>query len=140
MKLCGEITVPGDKSITHRAIILSALADGESEIIGWLPSEDCKRTLNAVQAMGVSVVEGDGFLQVKGCGLFGLKEPGDVIDCGNSGTTLRLLTGLLAGQSQAASRPFFSVLTGDNSLRKRPMPRVVDPLREMGAKRSLIHI
>jgi len=125
--LSGEMTVPGDKSITHRAIILAALAEGESGIIGWLPSEDCRRTLDAVLAMGVSVVEDGDSLRINGCGLSGLKEPNDVIDCGNSGTTLRLLTGLLAGQS------FFSVLTGDASLKKRPMGRVVDPLREMGA-------
>ena len=127
MRLCGEIAVPGDKSITHRAIILSALARGASDLIGWLPSEDCRRTLAAVQAMGVSVLENGTSLRINGCGLSGLEEPSDIIDCGNSGTTLRLLTGLLAGQS------FFSALTGDDSLRKRPMRRVIDPLREMGA-------
>jgi 3-phosphoshikimate 1-carboxyvinyltransferase len=127
MKLQGEITVPGDKSITHRAIILAAIAEGESKIHGWLPSEDCRRTLNAVRAMGVSVKESGATLCVDGRGLSSLKEPGDFIDCGNSGTTFRLLTGLLSGQS------FFSALTGDASLRKRPMGRVVDPLHKMGA-------
>ncbi|MBI3358471.1 MAG: 3-phosphoshikimate 1-carboxyvinyltransferase, partial [Nitrospirae bacterium] len=127
MKLRGEVTVPGDKSITHRAIILAAIAEGEGKIIGWLPSEDCRRTLDAVRAMGVSIQEDRQTLRVKGCGLSGLKELEDVIDCGNSGTTLRLLTGLLSGQ------PFYSTLTGDGSLRRRPMGRVVDPLRKMGA-------
>jgi 3-phosphoshikimate 1-carboxyvinyltransferase len=127
VKLSGEITVPGDKSITHRAILLAAIAEGQSQIHGWLPSEDCRRTLNAVRAMGISVQEGEETLHIDGRGLSSLKEPGDFINCGNSGTTLRLLTGFLAGQS------FFSTLTGDNSLRKRPMGRVVDPLHKMGA-------
>ena len=127
MRLQGEITVPGDKSITHRAIILSALAEGQSQIHGWLPSDDCRRTLKAVQAMGVSIQENGETLCIEGRGLSSLKEPVNVIDCGNSGTTVRLLTGLLAGQS------FFSALTGDDSLRKRPMGRVVDPLHKMGA-------
>lgn len=127
MRLQGEITVPGDKSITHRAILLAAVAEGRSDIVGWLPSEDCKRTLDAVLAMGVPVHADGDSLQVNGRGLAGLTEPSNLIDCGNSGTTLRLLTGFLAGQS------FFSALTGDDSLRKRPMRRVVDPLREMGA-------
>jgi len=128
--LMGALTVPGDKSITHRAIILSALARGTSTLHGYLPSEDCLRTIAAFQQMGVPIhVESDGaipVLRITGKGLHGLSEPADVIDCGNSGTTLRLLSGLLSGQ------PFFSVLTGDASLRSRPMRRVVDPLRKMG--------
>ncbi len=128
--LIGTLTVPGDKSITHRAIILSALAQGTSVIRGYLPSEDCIRTLAAFQQMGISITsESDGpipILRVTGKGLHGLSEPSHIIDCGNSGTTLRLLSGLLAGQ------PFFSVLTGDASLLRRPMRRVVDPLRQMG--------
>ncbi len=126
--LAGTMTVPGDKSITHRAVILSALARGTSPIHGYLPSEDCLHTVAAFQQMGVSITsEPDGsLLRVSGKGL--LSEPHNVIDCGNSGTTTRLLTGLLAGQS------FFSVLTGDASLRSRPMRRVVDPLRRMGGK------
>jgi 3-phosphoshikimate 1-carboxyvinyltransferase len=130
--LRGTITVPGDKSITHRAVIFSALAEGPSEVIGYLPSEDCERTITAFREMGISIsvetVKGVPSLRVEGKGLWGLNEPTGVIDCGNSGTTLRLLTGLLAG------KPFFSVLTGDASLRKRPMRRVVDPLRMMGAE------
>lgn len=130
--LRGAITVPGDKSITHRAVIFSALAEGTSEVIGYLPSEDCERTVAAFREMGIAVsvetVNGVPSLHVIGKGLWGLTEPTGVIDCGNSGTTLRLLTGLLAG------KPFFSVLTGDASLRKRPMRRVIDPLRAMGAE------
>ncbi|NKE72781.1 3-phosphoshikimate 1-carboxyvinyltransferase [Candidatus Manganitrophus noduliformans] len=130
--LRGTITVPGDKSITHRAVIFSALGEGTSEVIGYLPSEDCERTITAFREMGIAIsvetVNGLPSLHVQGKGLWGLTEPTGVIDCGNSGTTLRLLTGLLAG------KPFFSVLTGDASLRKRPMRRVIDPLRSMGAE------
>jgi len=111
--------------------MLSALADGTSEIGGYLPSQDCEQTIKAFQSMGItmtrSVVAGLPSLTVEGKGLHGLSEPQEVIDCGNSGTTMRLLTGLLAGQN------FFSVLTGDRSLRTRPMRRVVDPLRMRGA-------
>lgn len=130
--LRGTVTVPGDKSITHRAVIFSALAEGPSEVVGYLPSEDCERTIAAFQEMGISIsvepINGVPSLHVQGKGLWGLTEPTGVLDCGNSGTTLRLLTGLLAG------KPFFSVLTGDASLRKRPMRRVIDPLRTMGAE------
>lgn len=130
--LRGTIAVPGDKSITHRAVIFSALGEGPSEVIGYLPSEDCERTITAFREMGIAIsvetVNGLPSLHVEGKGLWGLTEPTGVIDCGNSGTTLRLLTGLLAG------KPFFSVLTGDASLRKRPMRRVIDPLRTMGAE------
>lgn len=130
--LRGTITVPGDKSITHRAVIFSALGEGPSEVIGYLPSEDCERTITAFREMGISIsaerVNGVPSLHVQGKGLWGLSEPEGVLDCGNSGTTLRLLAGLLAG------KPFFSVLTGDASLRKRPMRRVIDPLRTMGAE------
>ncbi|WDT77071.1 MAG: 3-phosphoshikimate 1-carboxyvinyltransferase [Candidatus Manganitrophus sp.] len=130
--LRGTITVPGDKSITHRAVIFSALGEGPSEVIGYLPSEDCERTITAFREMGIAIsvetVNGLPALHVQGKGLWGLTEPTGVIDCGNSGTTLRLLAGLLAG------KPFFSVLTGDASLRKRPMRRVIDPLRTMGAE------
>ena len=132
--LRGTVRIPGDKSITHRAVIFSALAEGTSRIDGYLPSEDCLRTVAAFRQMGAAFEEGahDGVptLRVTGVGRRGLSEPSDVIDCGNSGTTTRLLTGLLAGQS------FFSVLTGDASLRRRPMRRVIDPLRRMGAEIS----
>jgi len=124
-----EISVPGDKSISHRAIILGSIAEGDTVIDGLLEGEDNLRTLEGFKAMGVEV-EGprDGHLIIHGRGLYGLREPGDVIDAGNSGTTIRLLTGLLSGQ------PFFSVITGDDSLRRRPMKRVVEPLTHMGAR------
>lgn len=127
--LRGEITVPGDKSISHRSIMLGSLAEGTTTVHGFLHGEDNHATLGAFRAMGVEVEElPGGVLRIHGVGLDGLKEPGDVIDCGNSGTTIRLMTGLLAGQS------FFSVLTGDQYLRKRPMKRVVGPLAAMGAR------
>src|SRR5574341_1030822 len=125
--LRGIISVPGDKSITHRAIILSALAEGESLITGYCRGEDCLNTALAFRAMGVRIEEQPDQLRVHGKGLWGLTEPEHPLDCGNSGTAIRLLTGLLAGQD------FFTVLTGDESVRRRPMGRVVKPLREMGA-------
>lgn len=131
--LQGEISnIPGDKSITHRAIILASLAEGESRIVGYLPSEDCNRTIRAFQQMGIAIDEDieNRSLCIHGRGLSGLTEPSNVIDCGNSGTTLRLLMGVLAGQE------FHSILTGDTSLRSRPMRRVVTPLRTMRAKIS----
>ena len=126
--LRGEITVPGDKSISHRAAILGALAEGETVITGFLPGADCLATVRCLQQLGVEIAVDGGELQVKGAGLYGLKEPDNVLDCGNSGTTARLLLGVLAGQ------PFFSLLTGDASLRRRPMGRVTKPLQEMGAR------
>lgn len=126
--LKGELTLPGDKSITHRAIILGSLADGVTEIAGALRSHDCRDTAKAFRAMGVAIEEVDDVrLRIQGGGLYGLKEPAEVLDLGNSGTTMRLLAGALAAQ------PFFSVLTGDQYLRARPMARVVMPLRSMGA-------
>lgn len=129
--LRGEITVPGDKSISHRSIMFGALAQGETHVTGFLQGEDNLSTLNAFKSMGVTIDQhSNGELTIHGCGLHGLKEPANVLDCGNSGTTIRLMSGLLAGQS------FFSVLTGDQYLRKRPMGRVVNPLAQMGAKIS----
>ncbi|MDH5564130.1 MAG: 3-phosphoshikimate 1-carboxyvinyltransferase, partial [Nitrospirota bacterium] len=125
--LRGTVTVPGDKSITHRALILGALAEGHTRITGYSQGEDCLNTLQAVRGLGVEVQEIPEGLEVVGKGLWGLAEPSSVLDCGNSGTGLRLLAGVLAGQE------FFSVLTGDASLRSRPMGRVVKPLRQMGA-------
>ncbi len=129
--LRGQATVPGDKSITHRAIILAALADGETRIRGWVPAEVCMATLRCMQALGVSIDDQKtGFgsdLLIRGRGLHGLTEPEDVLHCAGSGTTIRLLAGLLAGQ------PFTSVLTGTEPLRRRPMGRVAEPLRLMGA-------
>jgi len=127
--LKGKVAVPGDKSISHRALMLGAIATGETVIENFLEGEDCLATLACFRAMGVEI-EGPaaGRVVVRGRGLDGLSEPADVLDARNSGTTMRLLLGILAGQ------PFFSVLTGDESLRRRPMGRVVKPLREMGAK------
>lgn len=125
--LRGTLSVPGDKSITHRAIILSALAEGESVVEGYCRGEDCLNTALAFRAMGVRIEEQPDQLRVHGKGLWGLTEPERPLDCGNSGTGIRLLTGLLAGQD------FFAVLTGDESVRRRPMGRVVKPLRQMGA-------
>lgn len=125
--LRGTIAVPGDKSITHRAIILTGLAEGVGTIKRYCRGEDCLNTMRALQALGVRIDETVDELRVHGKGLWGLTEPGDIVDCGNSGTGIRLLTGLLAGQD------FFTVLTGDASIRRRPMGRIVKPLREMGA-------
>ncbi|WP_392537067.1 3-phosphoshikimate 1-carboxyvinyltransferase [Legionella sp. 227] len=124
----GEITVPGDKSISHRSIIFGSIAKGTTIINGFLDGEDCMATLKAFQAMGVSI-EGPDEQQVviHGVGKYGLKKPEQVIDCGNSGTSMRLLAGLLAAQS------FDSQLTGDESLLKRPMLRISKPLTQMGA-------
>ena len=127
-RLSGECEVPGDKSISHRAALLGAIAEGPTEVQGYLEGEDCLRTLTAIQMMGVEVTKkGPGHYRIAGVGLDGLTEPGDVIDCGNSGTTARLLIGFVAGQ------PFWTLLTGDESLRRRPMKRVAEPLGRMGA-------
>jgi len=125
--LKGTIAVPGDKSITHRAIILSALAEGDSVISSYCRGEDCLNTMRAFQAMGIQIEARPEQLRVRGKGCWGLTEPAQPLDCGNSGTGIRLLAGLLAGQD------FFTILTGDESIRRRPMGRVVKPLREMGA-------
>ncbi len=129
--LKGEITVPGDKSISHRSVILGSIAAGVTEVKGFLEGEDNLSTLGAFKLMGVKTERPEkDRLVITGNGLDGLKEPSDVIDAGNSGTTARLLTGLLS------AAPFFSVITGDSSLRKRPMKRVVEPLSRMGASIS----
>jgi 3-phosphoshikimate 1-carboxyvinyltransferase len=126
----GEIVVPGDKSISHRSIMLGALANGVTTVRGFLRGEDNMSTMHAFRAMGVDIVDDGEIIRIAGRGLHGLKEPGDVLNCGNSGTTIRLISGLLSGQS------FFSVVTGDQYLRKRPMKRVVEPLTRMGARIS----
>jgi 3-phosphoshikimate 1-carboxyvinyltransferase len=126
--LRGHIRVPGDKSISHRALILGAIADGASRIENYLPAADCRATLGAIRAIGVEVEEVSGTsLVIHGRGLRGLQEPSDLVDCVRSGTTMRLLAGLLAGQ------PFLSVLGGESQLRRRPMGRIIEPLRLMGA-------
>lgn len=125
-----ELSVPGDKSISHRALMFAALSNGPCEITGFLASEDCLATMHALTAMGVEIesLGDDGtHIRVHGCcGKF--KDPGKPIDCGNSGTTMRLLAGILASQ------PFATTLTGDESLSKRPMNRIALPLEKMGAK------
>lgn len=124
----GDITVPGDKSISHRAIMLASIAEGETHISGFLEGDDCLATMNAFRQMKVSIDHIDhGELIIKGVGKYGLTKPENVLDLGNSGTSMRLLTGLLAGQ------PFTTSLVGDASLMLRPMRRVCDPLTLMGA-------
>ena len=126
--LHGRAGVPGDKSISHRALLLGAIATGKSRVDGFLPAADCQATLDAVRSLGVRVEEhSPTSLTVHGVGLRGLPEPEKVIDCQRSGTTMRLLAGLLAGQQA------FSVLSGSVQLRRRPMARIVEPLRCMGA-------
>ncbi|RJX25519.1 MAG: 3-phosphoshikimate 1-carboxyvinyltransferase [Dethiobacter sp.] len=123
----GQTRVPGDKSISHRALLFSSLTEDTVEIENLLEAEDTLSTLNCLRELGVEY-EGDGKkLKVKGKGLRGFEEPDNVLNAGNSGTTARLLAGLLAGQ------PFHSTLTGDGSLRRRPMNRVTEPLKQMGA-------
>jgi 3-phosphoshikimate 1-carboxyvinyltransferase len=124
------VHVPGDKSISHRALLFGAIAEGETRIEGLLPAEDPLSTAACLRAMGVAVspIRAGEAVLVNGVGLDGLREPDTILDCGNSGTTMRLLLGLLAGR---AGRHF--VLTGDASLRRRPMRRVGGPLAEMGA-------
>ncbi len=123
--------VPGDKSISHRALLFGAIAEGETVIEGLLPAEDPLSTAACLRAMGVAVspIEAGAIVRVRGVGLDGLREPEIVLDCGNSGTTMRLMLGLLAGRS---GRHF--VLSGDDSLRRRPMRRVADPLARMAAE------
>jgi 3-phosphoshikimate 1-carboxyvinyltransferase len=128
--LRGRVRVPGDKSISHRALLFGAIAEGTTRIEGLLPAEDPLSTAACLRAMGVEVsaIRAGEAVSVQGVGLDGFQEPGDVLDCGNSGTTMRLMLGLLAGR---VGRHF--VLTGDSSLRGRPMRRVGAPLAEMGA-------
>lgn len=126
--LRGHADVPGDKSISHRAVMLGALAEGTTEVEGFLPGADCLSTLACFQALGAQIERpAPDRVTIHGVGPAGLREPDDVLDVGNSGTTLYLTLGILAGQ------PFYSVLTGDASIRRRPVQRVGVPLREMGA-------
>jgi len=129
-KLEGTITVPADKSITHRAIMFASLADGVSYINNYLPSQDCLTTLNIFRQMGVDIEQTDTTLKIRGAGLFGLKKFNKPFNANNSGTTTRLLSGILAGQN------FSSEIIGDESLSLRPMKRVIIPLRQMGAEIS----
>ncbi|MEJ2683126.1 MAG: 3-phosphoshikimate 1-carboxyvinyltransferase [Candidatus Sulfobium sp.] len=124
----GEVSPPPDKSISHRAVILSSLSRGRSIVKNFLRAKDTLSTVGAFRRLGTDIREEDDTLIISGNGLHGLSEPHDVIDCGNSGTTIRLVAGVLSGN------PFFSVLTGDDSLRTRPMARVIRPLGLMGAE------
>lgn len=129
-RLRGVIQVPGDKSISHRAVLLNSLAPGEAQISHFLPGADCRSTIACMRALGVEIIHNEPTkVSVRGRPLRGgLREAADVLDCGNSGTTLRLLTGILAGQDG-----LFAILTGDESLRSRPQSRIVTPLRTLGA-------
>jgi len=130
--LRGSVSLPADKSIAHRSALLSALGSGTSRIRNYPASADPQSTLACVRALGIAAERtGDGDLEVEGRGLHGLRPPSEPLDCGNSGTTMRLLSGILAGQE------FGSVLTGDESLLERPMERIADPLKAMGARISL---
>ena len=127
--ITGIFNVPSDKSISHRTILLGVLAKGKSRVSNFLPSDDCLSTVSCMRALGVEILEeSNGDIIISGKGIMGLKEPFDVLDAGNSGTTTRLLAGILA------STDFFSVITGDDSLKSRPMKRIIDPLKLMGAK------
>ena len=125
--LRGDVTVPGDKSISHRAVMFGALADADTHITGFLMGEDCLSTISCFKKMGVSIDVSEQEVVVHGVGLHGLKAPDELLYTGNSGTTTRLLCGILAGQ------PFSSTVNGDASIQKRPMGRIMKPLREMGA-------
>lgn len=126
--LSGDISVPGDKSIAHRAVIFGSIANGRTRIFNLSGGDDNSRTVRAFRQMGIEIGrDGDGLI-IDGRGWEGWHAPAQTIDCGNSGTTMRLMSGLLAG------RPFHSELDGDTSLRQRPMQRVIDPLTQMGAK------
>lgn len=125
----GSISVPGDKSVSHRALMLGAIAQGTSRVTGFLPGEDCLATMAAVRAMGIEVVQHDATtIDVIGRGMHGLRDAGRPLDMGNSGTAMRLFMGLLSAQ------PFATELFGDDSLSRRPMERVAKPLRQMGAR------
>jgi len=126
-KIFGEITIPGDKSITHRAIILGSLSKGVTKIKGYLISEDCKHTIGVMKALGVDIKESKETLLIKGKGINSLDKPTAPLYAGNSGTLMRLISGILAMQ------PFDSIIAGDESLNKRPMKRIIEPLESMGA-------
>jgi len=134
-KIQGTINVPGDKSITHRAVILTSIAHGVSQINNFSEGLDCKSTMRCMQAMGIQIKRvGDTIIKINGKGFKGLNKPQDILNVGNSGTTIRLLSGLLSGQS------FHSILDGDDSIRKRPMKRIIEPLSLMNATiKGLFH-
>lgn len=125
--LKGEVTIPGDKSISHRSIMFGSLAQGTTEIHGFLKGADCLSTISCFKQMGIQIEEKNNIIYVKGNGLHGLSAPESTLDVGNSGTTTRLLSGILSGQK------FTTILSGDDSLNSRPMKRIMTPLSMMGA-------
>lgn len=127
-KIEGKVKVPGDKSISHRAVMFGSLAEGVTQITGFLPGADCLSTISCFRRLGIEIEQQGDKVTVHGKGWYGLTEANELLDVGNSGTTIRLISGVLSTQ------PFHSVLVGDESIAKRPMRRVVNPLRQMGAK------
>lgn len=131
--LRGELAIPGDKSISHRGIMFGSIAKGTTEITGFLDSADCNSTISCFKQMGIQIEKNQNNVIVHGNGLQGLKAPENMLDAGNSGTTIRLMSGILSGQS------FSSSITGDASIQKRPMKRIIEPLSQMGASIQSIH-
>lgn len=131
--LHGEVTIPGDKSISHRSVMFGSIAKGETEITNFLQGADCLSTISCFRAMGIEIENDGNRVLVHGKGLHGLSKPENVLDCGNSGTTTRLISGILSAQN------FDVTLTGDASIQKRPMKRIMDPLSLMGADIRSIH-
>ena len=131
--LRGELEIPGDKSISHRAIMFGSLAKGTTEVTHFLQGADCLSTISCFQKLGIEIENTTEKILIHGKGLHGLSAPREILDCGNSGTTTRLISGILSGQS------FTSTLTGDASIQKRPMKRIMDPLSQMGANITSIH-
>ncbi|MBE5902712.1 MAG: 3-phosphoshikimate 1-carboxyvinyltransferase [Pseudobutyrivibrio sp.] len=125
--LKGEIKVPGDKSVSHRGVMFGAISEGTTELTGFLDGADCRSTIGCFRAMGIDISQNADHVIIHGKGLYGLKAPSQMLDVGNSGTTTRLISGILAGQ------PFVSSLNGDESIQKRPMGRIITPLTQMGA-------
>lgn len=126
--LRGELAVPGDKSISHRAVMLGALAKGTTSVTNFLKGADCLSTISCFEKMGIEIEQLPSEILIHGKGLHGLNAPETILDAGNSGTTTRLLSGILAGQA------FCTTLTGDASIQKRPMTRIITPLSQMGGK------
>lgn len=125
--LHGQLTVPGDKSISHRGVMFGAISEGITELTGFLNGADCRSTIDCFRKMGIEITQENDHVIVHGKGLHGLSKPNEMLDVGNSGTTTRLISGILAGQN------FVSTLNGDDSIQKRPMGRIITPLSEMGA-------
>ena len=132
-KLLGEVIIPGDKSISHRAVMLGSIAKGTTEITNFLQGADCLATIQCFKNLGIDINHTPARILIRGKGLHGLKKPADTLNTGNSGTTTRLISGILAGQS------FSAILSGDESLNSRPMARIIEPLNSMGAHISSIN-